>query len=625
MTTLTTPITSTTDHKPYRILLPLDREDELNFDLFRFARALAHAHQGEILLLHVVTEQGAELSEPWHLPEEYETLLAESSFRFITCESETVPDGILQTARKEKCAMILLRWHGQPRAMRNKLGHVLDPVVLDAPCNVVLLKGECTEETLNAPRILLATSGGPNAIEAAKLAVALAGFFGGEVTLLTILSKSADDADVAQAEQMLAGVIGEMGGSQELVVPRVILADEVPAALMAAAKKHDMVFMGATNDSIMNQLVIGSMMERLSQAMSQPLVIVRGYEGLRSRWLRRLWREVDQNLPTLSSKERLDAYKQIRRGARATSDFYTLMLLSVVIATMGLLLNSGAVIIGAMLVAPLMTPILGLAMGIVLGDGRLLKISAESVFKGVLLGIGVSAFIALVAPLVLFTPEIQARTQPNLFDLTVALAAGAAGTYSISRPKLAAALPGVAIAVALVPPLSVIGICLATARWEAAMGATLLFSTNLIAINLAAVLINLLFGFLPPEEKPSKIPKLQERRDILRAGFFIILLLLFGISLPLARSLQQEVNHNAIARTLDDTLKQVLQESELSLLSFEWEEETNDSLSMRLVVFAADDVTNETLFALDEAVTNAVGREVKLRLVIIPARVLRDE
>lgn len=611
--------------KPYRILLPLDRDDELNFDLFRFAGALADAHQGEMLLLHVVTEEGAEFSEPWHLPEEYEALLAESSFRLITCESETVADGILQTAREENCAMILLRWHGQPRAMRNKLGHVLDPVVLDAPCNVVLLKGECTEETLNAPRILLATSGGPNAIEAAKLAVALAGFGGGQVTLLTILSERAEDADVVQAQQMLGEVIDEMGGRRELVMPRVIQAEDVPAALMAAAKKHDMVFMGATNDSIMNQLVIGSITERLAHVLSQPVIIVRRYEGLRSRWLRRLWRLVDENLPTLSSKERLDAYKQIRRGARATSDFYTLMLLSVVIATMGLLLNSGAVIIGAMLVAPLMTPILGLAMGIVLGDGRLLKIAAESVLKGVLLGIGISAFIALIAPLVLFTPEVQARTQPNLFDLTVALAAGAAGTYSISRPKLAAALPGVAIAVALVPPLSVIGICLATARWEAAMGATLLFSTNLIAINLAAVLINLLFGFLPPEEKPSKIPTLQERRHILRAGFFIILLLLFGISLPLARSLQEEVNQNAIARTLDDTLEQVLQESELSLLNFDWEEESNDSLSLRVVVFSGENVTNETLLALDEAVTNAVGREVKLRLVIIPTRVLRDE
>ncbi|MGB0388623.1 MAG: TIGR00341 family protein [Ardenticatenaceae bacterium] len=637
MTPLPIPIISTTNHKPYRILLPLDREDRLSTDIFRFAGALADAHQGEVLILHVVTEEGPESSDLeaeafldanasfWGLSEEDEALLAEFPHRFITCESQTVADGILQSAREESCALILLRWHGEPRAIRNKLGHVLDPVIFDAPCDVVLLKGECTREVLNAPRILLATSGGPHTIGAARLAFALAAFSGGQVTLLTIVPKGADDSRVAEAEQMLAEVISDAEGDKEVVVPRVIQAEQVPAALMAAAKKHDMVFLGATNDSVMNQILIGSMMERLSQALSQPVVIVRRYGGLRSQWLRRVWRQVDQNLPTLSLAARLDAYKRIRRGARATSDFYTLMLLSVVIATMGLLLNSGAVIIGAMLVAPLMTPILGLAMGIVLGDSRLLKISGQSVFKGVFLAIGVSAFIALVAPLVLFTPEIQARTQPNLFDLTVALAAGAAGTYSISRPKLAGALPGVAIAVALVPPLSVIGICLATARWEAAMGATLLFSTNLIAINFAAVLMNLLFGFLPPKEKPGRAPKQQGRREILRAGFFIILLLLFGISLPLARSLQQEVNHNAIAHTLGNTLEQVLQESELSLLDFSWEEQADDSLSLRVVVLAGNDVTNETVLALDEAVTNAVGRQVKLRFVIIPARVLRDD
>ncbi len=609
-----------TPQKPYCILLPLDRDDGQNSDLLHLGGALAHAHQGEMLLLHVVTEEDRESSDPWRLSEEYEALLTGLPYRLISCESETVADGILETAHEQNCALILLKWHGQPRAMRNKLGHVLDPVIEDAPCDVVLLKGECTEEVLNAPRILLATSGGPHTIGAARLAFALTGFLGGEVTLLTILPEAAHELKVTQAEQMLAKIISqiEASGGEGVVVPQVIRAEEVSAALIAAAKKHDMVFMGATNDSIMNQLVIGSMMERLAQALSQPVIIVRRYDSLRSRWLRRLWRQVNQNLPTLSSKARLDAYKQIRRGTRGTTDFYTLMLLSVVIATMGLLLNSGAVIIGAMLVAPLMTPILGLAMGIVLGDSRLLKIATQSILKGVLLAIGVSALIAWVAPLVLFTTEIQARTQPNLFDLTVALAAGAAGTYSISRPNLAGALPGVAIAAALVPPLSVIGISLATARWEAALGSMLLFGTNLIAISLAAVLMNLLFGFIPPREK-------QKQREILRTGLLVILLLLFAVTLPLAQTLQQAVNQNAIARTLDDTLGQVLQESNLLLLDFDWQEETNDSLSLRVVAFAGDDVTNEAVSAIDDAVTNAVGREVKLRLVIIPAKVLRDD
>ena len=87
--------------KPYRILLPLDRDYEPNSDLFRLAGALAHAHQGEILVLHVVTEEGTNSSEPWRLPEEYEALLAQLPHRLIICESATVADGIIETARQE--------------------------------------------------------------------------------------------------------------------------------------------------------------------------------------------------------------------------------------------------------------------------------------------------------------------------------------------------------------------------------------------------------------------------------------------------------------------------------------------------------------------------------------------
>ena len=110
-------------------------------------------------------------------------------------------------------------------------------------------------------------------------------------------------------------------------------------------------------------------------------------------------------------------------------------------ATVGLLLDSGAVIIGAMLVAPLMSPMLAFSLGLVLSDVRLIRLSIEAVFKGVVLAVIIAVFIGLLSPFKELTGEIMARTRPTLLDLAVALASGMAGAYALARKEVSAALP----------------------------------------------------------------------------------------------------------------------------------------------------------------------------------------
>lgn len=186
-------------------------------------------------------------------------------------------------------------------------------------------------------------------------------------------------------------------------------------------------------------------------------------------------------------------YQEIRDGSTPSIRFYTLIILSTIIAAYGLLSNSTAVVIGAMLVAPLMGPIFGLALALISGNLPLLKRALLSALFGVLLTVGVSFVIGLVPLNLEPQSEMLSRTAPTLYDLIIAVASGLAGAYAVANPKVAAALPGVAVSVALAPPLAACGLFLAEGSLHLGGGAFLLFLTNLFGIQLAACGVFLLY------------------------------------------------------------------------------------------------------------------------------------
>lgn len=181
--------------------------------------------------------------------------------------------------------------------------------------------------------------------------------------------------------------------------------------------------------------------------------------------------------------------RKLWRGAVPSLSFYTLLSLSTVISTLGLLASSAATIIGAMIIAPLMGPIIAIAYSIASGNQRLLKRSGFTLFKGVLLTIVISIIITKLVGIRTFGPEIWSRTRPTLLDLGVALAAGGAGGFAFTRRSVANALPGVAITVALVPPLSVVGIGVGMGSNSIAAGSGLLFLANLAGIIFSGSLV----------------------------------------------------------------------------------------------------------------------------------------
>ena len=219
---------------------------------------------------------------------------------------------------------------------------------------------------------------------------------------------------------------------------------------------------------------------------------------------------------------------------RSVQTYVALLALAGVIAAFGLYQDSTASIIGAMLVAPLGGAIMALAGALVTGRTRWQTITFLQVVLGSLMVIAIGWVVAWLLPsLLTLTPALAARTSPGLLDLGVALAAGAAGAYVADRRTGTDALPGVAIAVSLVPPLATVGICAELGRWNDAGGALLLFLTNFAAIVVIASLLFVLFG-----DAPS--PELLRERHRLRNGFVMAMAALVVVAIPLAANSVEE-------------------------------------------------------------------------------------
>jgi len=284
---------------------------------------------------------------------------------------------------------------------------------------------------------------------------------------------------------------------------------------------------------------------------------------------------------------------------------YTVMLgLSVSIATLAILQDSTAVVIGAMLIAPLMTPIMGTAAAIVNGWRGRMVWSLIVVGISVVGAIGVAWVVATWAPALVpaaTNSQITSRISPTLLDMGIALAAGAAGAYATVDDRVSASLPGVAIAVALVPPLGVVGVTLTLGMGGDALGAFLLFSTNFVSIILASVVVFVLTGFSPVRHF------IEHRGDVINVlGTLVVGGLLIMIPLGLTGA--------AILNTASD--KAAAQE-----VTQEWLGESSDlevgPITVGDVVVSIDISGSDDLPAIEEledALSETLGRAVTLNV-----------
>jgi uncharacterized hydrophobic protein (TIGR00271 family) len=229
----------------------------------------------------------------------------------------------------------------------------------------------------------------------------------------------------------------------------------------------------------------------------------------------------------VASVEHVRVVEKVHEDSGWSPRYVFMTLMSAGIAVLGLLLSSPAVVIGAMLISPLMGPIIGLGFAIATFDSAEIRRCGFALAAGTLVAVLFCAFIVMISPLQNVTAEIASRTRPNLFDLMIALFSALAGAYAMIRGR-EGTIVGVAIATALMPPLAVIGFGLATLNWTVFSGALLLFFTNLMTIALTAAVMARLYGFAH---------RLSPNQTLLQSA--VIFLVFVALAIPLGLTLRQ--------------------------------------------------------------------------------------
>jgi uncharacterized hydrophobic protein (TIGR00271 family) len=250
----------------------------------------------------------------------------------------------------------------------------------------------------------------------------------------------------------------------------------------------------------------------------------------------------------MSKEQREQVRDDIHNGATLSLPYISMNILAATIACYGLFANSPAVIIGAMIVAMLLGPITGVSLALVDGNNTLLRMGLITLLVGAAVVMITAFILGLIHHDIPPTNEIMGRTSPNLFDLMIALAGGAAGAYASVSPRLSVAFVGVAISTALVPPLSSASILFARNEYQLGFGAFLLAFTNMVAIQFASSVVLWLTGFRQVTRTQGLGIGAFLRRNL------VSIVILIGLAVILTGNL-----HNVISRQLfESSVKGIL-------------------------------------------------------------------
>lgn len=352
-----------------------------------------------------------------------------------------------------EAAFAAIRWGDDPPAGRSRL---LVPVLDEAPGRRLLRFAEeaAGASELRALAVQAQRPIGPDSEEVARLRL---------------------------QHRMAAAFDRGTPGALESLVSLANSTEEAVAGLLD--HQQDVVIWGVVRENELQRALFGKVAKRMTDdGELPPIIAFRAGARLSGRMMADLDRLLGGTLPQLERAERLALFERLETSSRFDVDFITLITLATGIAALGLVLNSPAVIIGAMLVAPLMTPLVGSGFALAQGNLALARNAASTVVSGFALAIVVGLLAGWLSGSTEPTSEMLARGNPGPLDLLVALASGVAAAYASARSNLSSALPGVAIAAALVPPIATAGIALSCGATVLSEGAAVLFLANMVAI-----------------------------------------------------------------------------------------------------------------------------------------------
>jgi len=316
------------------------------------------------------------------------------------------------------------------------------------------------------------------------------------------------------------------------------------------------------------------------------------------------WIDAIRGLGSVSPERRERILEDIRVGSRPTPTYYVLLGISELIAGFALIIDSDATLIGANVVAPLMTPIIGVSLGLMVGDFRLLRRALAAEFGGALFGVLLCVLLGLMPFVGEPSAALLAQTRPTLIDLLVAALAGFAGVLALMDERVSPVLPGVAIATALNPPIAALGLCLASGAYAGAWGAFLLFFANVLAILAVAAGLFLIAGFVRRAEIGS-VGTLARRLAPAALGLLLVAGLLTNYLIGLVQNLRTQ---QAIQSVLDDALSH---EPNTALVNVDFSR-TPDGIDVLSTITTPQVVEPQLVQEIQDTLARRLGEDVRL-------------
>ena len=521
------------------VVVPLSRPDTA-VEMLRIAGEIVHPQQGLVIALAISlgnAEQTATVSdELQRIIHDFSASGIGHRVELVTEMAPSVSRGILDTARERVADVVILGVQRSDKG-RVKLGTVVENVIAAAPCGVLIYR---RGHTAGFNQVVVPVNGDLPAAHAVRLGVSFAMQHDIPLQQLNVQRdyhyNPVHEAAIASYESHLP----RPGDLRK----RIVTSGQPASEILSIVSGDDLLVLGFSQKSDFERQITNDLSNRLLNQAPGPVIMIsqlefhRGWRGVIEHGLARL-------NPRLTQVEQTELIWSAQKDASSNLDYLVMIVLSAALATLGLLTNSAAVIIGAMLVAPLMSPLSSFSTGMATGILQLTRRASVTLFQGVMLATLISLVMGWILPIDAPTEEMLVRGSPNLLDAAIALVSGWVAAYATARKGIPAALAGVAIAAALMPPICTIGLGLALLDIDLAFGATLLFLANIAFIIAAQYITFLWMGMHPSAEREGA------SRQRLQAWRLILAVVTTLVLLVFARLGSQAIDEAAIRARLE--------------------------------------------------------------------------
>lgn len=477
----------------------------------------------------------------------------------------------------------------------------------ESPCNTVILFGGPDRSCQNK-RIFVGVTDSPHDGSALYLANQMLEHSNSSITLARAeMDFEKEVFEVGRRE--LLQLMRDTGVEQNERIECKVFSYDDHAGVAASLDQHDLFIVGANYKYV----------HIVRELTTKPTIAVFKRAPPLRPWNRN--KNSSSWKSTLSPADYADLIQGLRRGSRFDADFLIMLSLSVIVASMGLIQNSPAVVIGSMLLAPLMTPMLGCGLALAQANPKLGNISLITVGIGLLCALAISFIIGVLTPGSELTPQILARGNPTVLDLVVALASAAAAAYALARPNLVGSIAGVAIATALVPPLCSTGLSLAYMNYVNAQGSALLFITNFVAIVLCAAGTFRLMGVT--SIRANRKQRIWVFRTVSILVTTVILLcvpLHYALMKNLVEAKPQPRTYPLATSVIDAVEKHLEKETDIELISSGQPSSPNDETDVILILGAPRDLDQK----IAKELIDIVRREMMDDSLVVEIHCIRE-